>query len=281
MTSRRTVPFAALAGLLAVSLLPPPAQAYFKTNWARRFDGAATCCSTDLDQGRSVFWESTRDILIMSGRQHDNIGGLKHWVAAFKSADGSTYDGPNFTSGAGSLGDWDAGGFFPRGDLAPSADGFLYLAADTGADIGIYRFPLLPGATKALRISGPGSCQDAAQEAVLDPVSSELYVAGFLGDCSSGTFKAASWVARIPPASANPELKLFYASTGSVKTSGWPNRIHLGLDRHPYVNFYTGQPAGTIRLQKLDPVSLAVLSTFTFVVGEQARLFDFGFHPFS
>jgi hypothetical protein len=260
--------------------LPGPAHASFANSWNRWFDGTNSDTYSDNDQGKAVLYDPATRSLVAWGRRDDRggIGGLQHWLAFLKPSDGSMSTGAPWTqTGAFPLPACDLGGVFPRGGLAADPRGFLYAAGEHnahGGDIRIFRFDLRHGTTQTLTISGPGSCADASQELVFDSTSGVVFAAGFIGDCSSGTFSARSWTARL-----SPDFSSFLASTGSVATTGWPNRIKVDSSGRLFANAFTGQAAGTVRLQELGKADLSVISTFTFRLGFEARMADFGFHP--
>jgi hypothetical protein len=278
-------PHQARALLAALLLLPAGARASYTSSWNRWFDGGDGTGSPDDDQGKAVLYSDAAGGPVFWARRDDTnpLGGVKHWLGLMDKNTGAFVRGQPWTqSGAYSVGHWEYGGIFPRGGLALDPSGFLYAAgehAGKGSDIRLFRFNLLQGTTQTLTLTGPGNCLDSPQEMVYDPTSNAVFVTGFIGDCSGDTFSARSWAARIPGPSANPDFKLVAATTGSVSTTGWPNRIKLDLNGKLYANMFTGQAAGKVKLQELNKNDLSVSTTRTLNLGSEARIYDFGFNP--
>lgn len=271
--------------LAASALLPAPAAAFFSNSWHYQLDGIVGNSSSDYDQGKAVFYDPVSGSLAAWGRIDDpaNYGGAKHWLGLLNRNTGVLVSSAPWTqTGAHKLGHWDNGGIFPRGGLA-LAPGFLYAAAEhssLGGDIRLLRLDLSAGTTRTITLSGPGTCADSVQELVYHAASDTVFAAGFEGDCS-GAFKARSWLAAVPGAAANPSFTEIITSTASAATTGWPNRVKLDKTGRLYANIYTGQNAGTVRLVELNKSNLVVSATYTFNLGSEARLYDFGFNPVS
>lgn len=269
--------------LAAAVLQPAKAAAAFVDSWHYWTDGLTAARYSDYDQGKAVLYDAGSGALLAWGRLDDTAqyGGTKHWLGMLNPNAGVLISTPPWTqAGAVQLGHWDNGGIFPRGGVA-LAPGFIYAAAEQssrGGDILLLRINLLSGATNAITLSGAGTCADSAQEIVYDTATATLFAAGFEGDCSSGTFKARSWVAAVPGAAANPAFTLIKTSTVSVAATGWPNRIKLDRAGRLYANLYTGQNAGTIRLVELNKATLKAGATYNFNLGPEAVLYDFGFN---
>lgn len=281
MLSRGTV----LSGflLIAAVLLPAPAGAAFVNSWHYWIDGLVASRYSDYDQGKAVLYDSASGTLLAWGRLDDTTqyGGTKHWLGVLNQNTGSFALPLWSQSGAAKLGHWDSGGIFPRGGLA-LAPGFLYAGAEAsahGGDIQLFRVDLVAKSTKTITLSGPGTCADSVQEMVYDAATATLFAAGFVGDCSGEAFTARSWVAAVPGAIANPLFTAIKTSTASAATTGWPNRIKLDKNGKLYANLYTGQSAGTVKLFELNKSSLTVSTTYTFNLGSEAMLYDFGFNP--